>query len=33
MRFEWDETKDRSNLKKHGINFETAKLVLKILAS
>ncbi len=27
MRFEWDDAKDRSNLKKHGINFETAQLV------
>jgi uncharacterized DUF497 family protein len=29
MRFEWDETKNRSNLKKHGIDFETAKLVFE----
>ncbi|HBR16020.1 MAG: toxin [Deltaproteobacteria bacterium RIFCSPLOWO2_12_FULL_43_16] len=25
MRFEWDEKKGKSNLKKHGIDFETAK--------
>ena len=29
MRFEWDETKNRSNLKKHGIEFETAVLVFE----
>ena len=27
MRFEWDENKNRSNRKKHGVGFETAKLV------
>lgn len=27
MRFEWDEAKNRQNLKKHGFDFETAKLV------
>ena len=27
MKFEWDEDKNRLNLKKHGINFETAMLV------
>jgi len=27
MRFKWDPKKSESNLKKHGINFETAKLV------
>jgi uncharacterized protein len=27
MRFEWDEAKNRSNLRKHGIDFETASLV------
>jgi uncharacterized DUF497 family protein len=27
MRFEWDESKDRRNRKKHGIGFETAFLV------
>jgi uncharacterized DUF497 family protein len=27
MRLEWDEAKNRSNLKKHGIDFETAALV------
>jgi uncharacterized DUF497 family protein len=26
MRFEWDEAKNRSNLKMHGISFETAVL-------
>jgi uncharacterized DUF497 family protein len=29
MRFEWDEAKDRHNFKKHGIDFETAKLVFE----
>jgi uncharacterized DUF497 family protein len=29
MRFEWDENKNRQNLRKHGIRFETAKLVFK----
>jgi uncharacterized protein len=27
MRFEWDEAKNRQNLARHGINFETAVLV------
>lgn len=27
MRFEWDDLKNRRNLKKHGISFETARLV------
>lgn len=27
MQFEWDEEKNRINLKKHGIDFETAALV------
>ena len=27
VRFEWDETKNRANVVKHGISFETAKLV------
>jgi uncharacterized protein len=27
MRFEWDEVKNRPNLKKHKISFETARLV------
>ena len=27
MKFEWDENKNRLNKKKHGISFETAKLV------
>jgi uncharacterized DUF497 family protein len=29
MRFEWDETKNRHNLAKHGINFEIAKSVFE----
>ena len=29
MRFEWDEAKNRQNLKKHGIRFETAVLVFE----
>ena len=27
MKFEWDEDKNKQNLAKHGINFETAILV------
>jgi|SRR5579862_2253685 len=27
MRFEWDEQKNRVNLRKHGVRFETATLV------
>jgi len=27
IRFEWDENKARSNLKKHGVSFEEAKTV------
>jgi uncharacterized DUF497 family protein len=27
MNFEWDETKAKANLKKHGIDFETAVLI------
>ena len=27
MRFEWDESKNHRNVAKHGIRFETAKLV------
>jgi hypothetical protein len=27
MRFEWDEGKNRTNLRKHGVRFETAVLV------
>ena len=27
IRFEWDEAKNRSNKKKHGIDFETAQLI------
>lgn len=27
MRFEWDEDKSRANLPKHGVSFETARLV------
>ena len=29
MRFEWDETKNRSNLRKHGISFATATRVFE----
>ena len=29
MRFEWDEAKNRRNLAKHGISFETAALVFE----
>jgi uncharacterized DUF497 family protein len=28
-RFDWDPAKDRENLRKHGIRFETAKLVFE----
>lgn len=27
MTFEWDEAKDRANLRKHGLDFESARLV------
>ena len=27
MEFDWDEAKDRENLRKHDVGFETAKLV------
>ena len=27
MHFEWDENKDRTNRAKHGVSFETARLV------
>ena len=27
MRFDWDETKDANNLRKHGVGFEVASLV------
>jgi len=27
VRFEWDDRKNESNLKKHGVDFETASLV------
>lgn len=27
IRFEWDETKSRANRRKHGVSFETARLV------
>lgn len=30
MKFEWDEDKNQLNLEKHGIDFETAILVLMI---
>jgi uncharacterized protein len=29
MRFEWDENKNRQNLKKHGISFEEAKEIFE----
>jgi uncharacterized DUF497 family protein len=29
MRFEWHEAKNRKNIKKHGISFETAVLVFE----
>jgi uncharacterized protein len=29
MRFDWDHNKSRSNLRKHGISFETASLVFE----
>jgi uncharacterized DUF497 family protein len=29
VRFEWDEKKNRSNLLKHGIDFQTAQLVFE----
>ena len=29
MRFDWDERKNRRNRAKHGISFETARLVFK----
>ena len=31
LKFEWDEDKNQLNLKKHGINFETAMLVFNDL--
>ena len=31
MKFEWDEDKNQLNLKKHGIDFETAMLVFNDL--
>ena len=31
MKFEWDEEKNQLNLKKHGIDFETAMLVFNDL--
>jgi len=27
LRFEWDETKNATNLRKHGVDFDTASLV------
>ena len=27
MLFEWDEDKDQANIQKHGVGFETAKLI------
>ena len=32
MRFEWDEVKEQKNIEKHGIDFETAALVTKIVS-
>ena len=29
MRFEWDENKNRSNISKHGIDFEQAKKIFE----
>lgn len=29
MHFEWDESKNQANLKKHGIDFETAKEAIR----
>ncbi len=29
MDFEWDETKDRANVAKHGIGFQTAKRIFE----
>ena len=29
MRFQWDESKNETNLRKHGISFETAALVFE----
>lgn len=29
MRFEWNEAKDRANLKKHGISFDEARLIFE----
>ena len=29
IRFEWDEARNRSNKKKHGIDFETAQLIFE----
>ena len=29
MRFEWDEFKNQANIIKHGIDFETARLVFE----
>ena len=31
MKFEWDENKNQLNLKKHGVDFETAMLVFNDL--
>jgi uncharacterized protein len=31
LSFEWDEAKNRTNIAKHGISFETAKLVFEDL--
>jgi len=29
MRFEWDETKNQTNIRKHGIGFDTAKRIFE----
>lgn len=29
MKFSWDETKSRANLRKHGVSFEAAQLVFE----
>ena len=32
LKFEWDENKNQSNIKKHGISFEEASSVLYIIS-
>ena len=29
MQFEWDDTKNRANLRKHGVSFETARRIFE----